>query len=173
MGKLKLSSRVMRVGARSILLAVGLAAYVIAACATGGDGETLEGGSGSPDSPVVSDGPAHAHDTSFPDSYQNADTFVPPKDSAPPVDSFIPPEDSSLPDVLPFDVIPFDVTLPKDASADAPFMDAGGGKVNCPITFKYLVEAEIASSTEDPPMCSAGCTATQCCFKPAGICLTK
>ena len=87
---------------------------------------------------------------------------------------FVPPTDSTLPDVLPFDVIPFDVTLPPPTRARTPpSMDAGGGKVNCPLTFKYILEAEIASSSEDPPMCSAGCTATQCCFKPAGICLKK
>jgi len=168
----------MRVGARSIVLAAGLAAYVIAACATGGDGETPEGGAGSPDSPMVTDAPAHPHDSSSGgdlDAFPTLDTFVPPTDSSvPPVDSFIPPDDSSLPDVLPFDVIPFDVTLPPpDASADVPFIDAGGGKVNCPLTFKYILEAEIASSSDDAPMCSAGCTATQCCFKPAGICLKK
>jgi hypothetical protein len=141
-----------------------------AACATGGGSDNggdadLEG----PDSSSGMDGPAHHQDG--PDSF--GDSGGQPKDSGTPVDSTVPPEESSLPDVLPFDVIPFDVVIPKDASADAPFTDAGGGSVNCPLTFKYVLEAEIASESEDPPECSAGCTSTQCCFKAAGICLKK
>jgi hypothetical protein len=144
-------------------------AILVAACATGGsdDGSDADLGQ-SPDSGA--DGPGHHQDG--PDSFPDGGG---PKDSGttPPVDSTMPPVDSSLPDVLPFDVLPFDVTLPTDASADAPFMDAGGGAVNCPITFKYILEAEIASESEDPPLCADVCTKTQCCFKPAGICLKK
>ena len=175
MAKLKLSSRVMRVGARSTLLAGVLGAYVIAACATGGDGETLEGGSGSPDSPIVTDGPGHPHDTNSgdPDSFQSPDTFVPAKDSAPPpvdtsmMDTFIPPTDSTPP---PVDGGMMDSPPPpKDVSMDVPVVTP-----TCnPFGIKYA--AEYSALGESAVPCSDGCTATQCCWHLASppACLTK
>ena len=164
-------------GGRSLLLAAALAAYVIAACATGGEGDPLEGGTGSPDSPPVTDAPSHPHDGSSgdPDSFQNPDTAIPPTDSTMPpgdtsmMDTFVPPTDSGGPPVdtgvPPVDTGVMDSPPPMDVVTVTPPCSL--------LNIKYALEDSILGENAVP--CSLGCTSKQCCWHGVSppVCLAK